>query len=633
MSLELLPGTLCAFGDRVIQIDGVDSLSHVMARDMASGQALQVEIAKLRAIPQAATKREIGFIDAAEWKRCADLARDLMPWREQRAIPSQTLLELARKHHLSVRQLQRLRVKFARDPRASVLAREAGGRPAGHNALAPPVHRLIHHVIQKHYFRRERPAKIDIVERVRSLCRRLHYAVPSPNAIVRRIDAASGFAADAKRLGRRTAKQRWEARPGSFQAAAALDVVQIDHTLVDVMVVSDDRQTVLGRPWISLAIDVHTRVVVGMYLTMDAPSIVSVSLCIEHAVLPKPEEQAQPGTWPMYGKPRLIHVDNGKDLRSHALKRGCEQHGMQIQWRPVRTPHYGAHIERLNGTLMRLCHLLPGTTFSNPKERGDYDSQGKAIFTLDELQAWLVEKICRYYHVRRHSELGLPPAVAWTRAFTDAQGQVRPPPLVASPEEFRVDFLPFEFRKVHRTGIELRNSRYWHEDLTPLLRHPDDTMVRYDPRDDRQVFVRLKDGRLVRVPAIAGRALGAPARRIALDAATQAQMDEAIDAHFDTCDALEAQAALATRRARTRPRRPKAAAVSKRRARLLPTPTAPPVLALPPPTAPPTSALPPPATPAPAPSAPATADPMPVAPGEPAVPPPSYAPLPVEDWT
>ena len=35
----------------------------------------------------------------------------------------------------------------------------------------------------------------------------------------------------------------------------------------------------------------------------------------------------------------------------------------------------GGHIERLVGTLMRALHELPGATFSNPKQRGNYDSE------------------------------------------------------------------------------------------------------------------------------------------------------------------------------------------------------------------------------------------------------------------
>ena len=51
----------------------------------------------------------------------------------------------------------------------------------------------------------------------------------------------------------------------------------------------------------------------------------------------------------------------------------------------------GAHIERLLGTLLRGLHELPGATFSNPGERGNYDSQARAVMTLGELERWLTE--------------------------------------------------------------------------------------------------------------------------------------------------------------------------------------------------------------------------------------------------
>ena len=54
---------------------------------------------------------------------------------------------------------------------------------------------------------------------------------------------------------------------------------------------------------------------------------------------------------------RKIHADNGKDFRSASLKASCDEYGIDIQWRPVRTPHFGGHIERLMGTLMGRVHV------------------------------------------------------------------------------------------------------------------------------------------------------------------------------------------------------------------------------------------------------------------------------------
>ncbi|NWP05639.1 transposase family protein, partial [Escherichia coli] len=88
--------------------------------------------------------------------------------------------------------------------------------------------------------------------------------------------------------------------------------------------------------------------------------------------------------WDNQGLMDRLHLDNAREHRSDALKRGCRAHSISIEYRPVRRPHFGGHIERLIGTVMGTVHLLPGTTFSNVAERGDYDSEGEACMTLGE---------------------------------------------------------------------------------------------------------------------------------------------------------------------------------------------------------------------------------------------------------
>ena len=325
-----------------------------------------------------------------------------------------------------------------------------------------------------------------------------------------------------------------------------MDVVQIDHTLVDLMVLSDDRKDVLGRPWLTAAIDVATRVVLGFYLSMDPPSSISVGLCIAHAALPKPEDAQEPGLWPMFGKMKVIHVDNGKDLISSAIQRGCEEHGIQLKTRPVGKPHYGGHIERLMGSLMRMIHGLPGTTFSNIKEKRDYDSERKATLTLMELHEWMLHKIGRFYHARLHRILGVPPLVAWERAWRSEDGYVMLPPLVARPEEFRLDFFPFQLRRVQRTGVQLWGSRYWSDALECLV-HPEGwAQVHYHPHELSRIWVHTPEGRYIEARAVAGPAAG-QARLKSMNAAERLHMEEVRDAGFTACDRIENMATSASR--------------------------------------------------------------------------------------
>lgn len=101
-----------------------------------------------------------------------------------------------------------------------------------------------------------------------------------------RPDARAG-APRAKQRGEQTVVKATTAVPGSFEAARRLSVVQMDHTKADVFVVDEETRQPLGRPWLTLAMDVCSRMVTRFYLTMEAPSRLSTSLCLLHSVFDK----------------------------------------------------------------------------------------------------------------------------------------------------------------------------------------------------------------------------------------------------------------------------------------------------------------------------------------------------------
>ncbi|HLO74844.1 MAG TPA: hypothetical protein VK196_00130 [Magnetospirillum sp.] len=102
----------------------------------------------------------------------------------------------------------------------------------------------------------------------------------------------------------------------------------------------------------------------------------------------------------------MVHADNGKDFRSYLIQDTLDEYDIRYEFRPVKTPHYGGHIERLAGTLGKKIHALPGATFSNPKQRGEYKSEAKAQMTLRDLRPWLLNLIVGVYHNRRHDSIG-----------------------------------------------------------------------------------------------------------------------------------------------------------------------------------------------------------------------------------
>ena len=274
---------------------------------------------------------------------------------------------------------------------------------------------LIDVAINDFYLRPERPTVAALHREISVAIRKAGLPVPSYKAIQRRVAEFDRRTLLKKRLGAKHARQHLSPVQEGVRMNEPLELMQIDHTLADVIVVDEIDREPIGRPWLTLAIDVATRTVPGFHLSLEAPCATSVALALSMAVLPKERLLATLGvdlTWPCYGLPQRVHLDNAHEFRSKALKHGCQEYGIEICYRPPGQPHFGGHIERLIGTMMGEVHLLPGTTFSSVADRGNYKSTNAAVMTMRELEAWLAVQIAGVYHVRPHRGLGKPPQEA-----------------------------------------------------------------------------------------------------------------------------------------------------------------------------------------------------------------------------
>ena len=400
---------------------------------------------------------------------------------------------------LSPTQVYRLITAFRDNPTTASLVVTRPGPKKGARLLPCNVEQRIEQAINDIFMSRERPTMAKLRREIRKDCVAAGLKPPSRTAIQARVSARSLREMVRAREGASAARQRFvPVRPG-LRPRAPLDVVQIDHTKVDIQLVDDRARAVLGRPWLTLLLDVFSRSVLGFYLSLDAPSAAGVAMAIAQGVLPKAEWLLRNDldlAWPMHGLPRSLHLDNGAEFHSRALKRGCQQHGVRIDYRPPATPRFGGHIERLMGTLMMRVHALPGATFSNVIARSDYQSERKAVLTLAEFERILVLEILGPYHNEVHSALSTTPAAAWADSVASL-GQLPQP---ADPTNFVLDFLPFKDRVVRREGVRLFNVTYFDGALASLLDRADRRCrVKYDPRSMDAVFVELPEGGHLRV--------------------------------------------------------------------------------------------------------------------------------------
>lgn len=241
----------------------------------------------------------------------------------------------------------------------------SAGTQTGSRRLPDEIEAVVSEAIDQFLKSPQKPSINALHKEVRRRCRAKELKAPCWSTLRKRVMALNRAELSAAREGTKVARQRHRPVPGSYRVERAYEVVQIDHTLVDVIVVDRIHRKPLQRPWLTLAIDVASRMVSGFYLTLEPPSALSVSLVIQHMAQPKDDWLDAFGidaVWPTTGLPETIHVDNAKEFRSKAMKRGTEEHGISLQYRPIGAPRYGGHIERLIGTMMGAVHLLPGST-------------------------------------------------------------------------------------------------------------------------------------------------------------------------------------------------------------------------------------------------------------------------------
>ncbi len=369
------------------------------------------------------------------------------------------------------------------------------GRRDGFRTLDKDREEIIRQTIASFYLKPTRPPFSKLCRQVQVSCAKAGLETPNWRTIKARVEDID-LQTRGQQRGETEIVKATTPTPGGYRASRPLEIVQIDHTKVDAFVVDEETRQPVGRPWLTLALDVFTRMVTGFYLTMEPPSRLSTSLCILHAVFDKTawlREREIEEAWPIAGLPESVHVDNGADFRSRAFERACRDEGVKIIWRPRGEPHFGGHIERLIGTQMGPIHLLPVSTSSNIQDRREYDSRRHAAPTLRELERYIALEIAGQYHQIIHSTLRRPPIAVWREHESEIKLR-----LPQDRMKFWISFLPEDERTLRPDGIHLNNIRYWSSALTADVgRCKGRLQVKYDPRDLSRIFVRRPSGSFV----------------------------------------------------------------------------------------------------------------------------------------
>jgi putative transposase len=264
------------------------------------------------------------------------------------------------------------------------------------------------------------------------------------------------------------------------------DVAHLDHTLLDIELISARTGRPLGRPWATFLTDAYSRRLPVVYLTFDPPSYRSAMMVFRECV------------W-RYGRlPSTIIVDGGPDFKSTYFETLLNYYGCVRATRPWAKPRYGSVCERLFGTAnTQFVHNLTGNTQIMKQVRQVTKSvqpQEQAIWTLGDLYAYLTTWAYEVYDQEIHPALGQSPREEFARGL--ALSGTRDHLKGLYDDDFRYLSLASTRKGTAKVepgrGVKIHYLYYWSNAFQPREVEETQVPVRYDPFDIGTAFAYVQ---------------------------------------------------------------------------------------------------------------------------------------------
>jgi putative transposase len=268
-------------------------------------------------------------------------------------------------------------------------------------------------------------------------------------------------------------------------------IAHLDHTELDIELVSSRNGQNLGRPWATFLTDAFTRRILAVYLSYEPPSYRACMMVLRECV----RRHAR--------LPQIIVVDGGTEFHSTYFEVFLARYEITKKTRPAAKARYGAVVERLFGTTnTQFVHNLLGNTQITKNVRQvtkTVNPKNHAVWTLEALFNRLCEYAYENYDTSEHQTLGQPPRQEEAQGL--ARSGLRHSRLIPYNQDFIMDTLPTTAKgtaKIQPTsGVKINGIYYWADEF----RHPEvaktNLPVRYDPYDAGIAYTFVR-GRWVR---------------------------------------------------------------------------------------------------------------------------------------
>ncbi len=341
---------------------------------------------------------------------------------------------------------------------------------------------LLEKYIADHYETLKQPSMTAAYAQLVQEAQARQIPAPSYRTFCRRIQERPKQEQTLKRQGPRAAAQQepfyWELEQTTPRHGdRPWEIVHLDHTELDIELVSARTGRSLGRPWATFMTDAFSRRLLVVYLTFDPPSYRSAMMALRECV------------W-RYGRfPQTLVVDGGPDFRSVYFEALLAYYSCTKASRPWAQPRYGSVIERLFGTAnTQFVHTLTGNTQLTKQVRQvtkAVDPKRHAVWTLGDLYSYFTTWAYEVYDTTLHPALDLTPREGFQRGL--ASGGLRSHCTIEYDDSFRFFSLPTTPKGTAKVqpgcGVKINYLYYWSDEFRPAPIEHTQIPVRYDPFD------------------------------------------------------------------------------------------------------------------------------------------------------
>jgi hypothetical protein len=290
---------------------------------------------------------------------------------------------------------------------------------------------------------------------------------------------------------------------------------EIDSTPADIILVAEDRETIIGTPTLYIIKDIYSRMVAGFHASLSPASTIEQMVALENAATNKVEFCRQYGIeieesdWPCVNLPQFLVGDRGE------LKAKWAENLVNIKVDVGNAPSYRGDLKpfveqhfRLTNKKIRELLYKAGAKPAKQKERGDLDPARNAALTIYEFTQFMIMQIIAFnksalnekFFVTREmfeDKVELTPLGVWNWGEEKNLLHIMPRNLL------RYNLLPREMATVTRWGIEFKGMCYTHEIglkdgwfVEQRIEGQKEIEISYDSRNVSSIFIRLKNGKL-----------------------------------------------------------------------------------------------------------------------------------------